>query len=75
MSSDIPKALFSIGVKAPAADARLQSPSASVPGPFSMFENLGSHVFFICLISNNQLEKPFIIMQLSTQKNALRKII
>lgn len=29
MSSAIPKALFSIGVKAPAADARLQSPSES----------------------------------------------
>lgn len=27
MSSAIPKALFSIGVKAPAADARLQSSS------------------------------------------------
>ena len=42
MSSAIPKALFSIGVKAPAADARLQSPSDSVPESFSSWGYLGS---------------------------------
>jgi hypothetical protein len=44
ISSAIPKALFSINVKAPAADARLQSPSESVPGPSSRHEYLGNHV-------------------------------
>lgn len=37
MSSAIPKALFSMGVNAPAADARLQSPSDNVPEPSSSF--------------------------------------
>lgn len=45
MSSDIPKALFSIGVKAPAVDARLQSPSDSNPGSPSRFEYLENNVF------------------------------
>lgn len=45
MSSDIPKALFSIGVKAPAVDARLQSPSDSNPGSPSRFEYLENKVF------------------------------
>ena len=41
MSSATPKALFSIGVKAPAADARLQSPSESDdPGASSRYEYL-----------------------------------
>lgn len=40
MSSAIPKALFSIGVNAPAADARLQSPSDNDPEPSSSFEYL-----------------------------------
>lgn len=45
MSSAIPKALLSIGVKAPAVDARLQSPSDSNPGLPSRFEYLGNNVF------------------------------
>lgn len=45
MSSAIPKALFSIGVNAPAVDARLQSPSESNPGSPSSFEYLGNNVF------------------------------
>lgn len=44
MSSAIPKALFSKGVKAPAEVARLQSPSESDPSPSSRFEYLGIHV-------------------------------
>ena len=40
MSSAIPKAFFSIGVNAPAADARLQSPSENVPEPSSSCEYL-----------------------------------
>lgn len=45
MSSAIPKALFSVGVNAPAVDARLQSPSESNPGSPSSFEYLGNNVF------------------------------
>lgn len=46
MSSAIPNALFSIGVNAPAALARLQSPSANGPESFSNSEYLetGDHI-------------------------------
>lgn len=44
MSSASPNALLSIGVNAPAVDARLQSPSDSSPGLPSRFEYLGNCV-------------------------------
>ena len=40
MSSAIPKALFSMGLNAPAEIALLQSPSERLPGPFSKEERL-----------------------------------
>lgn len=45
MSSAIPNTLFSIAVKAPAADALLQSPSESGPEPSSRYEYLPIHEF------------------------------
>lgn len=45
MSSAIPNALFSIGVKAPAADARLQRPSESAPELSSRDEFLKKYEF------------------------------
>lgn len=46
MSSAIPKARFSIGVKAPEADALLQSPSDRALEFPSSSENLASHKRF-----------------------------